>query len=50
MKVNETDLTKYEGLAQLNGVSLGTCIQAYIYQQELVISSVKVLDECCCEL
>ena len=50
MKVNETDLTKYEGLAQLNGVRFGTCIQAYIYQEELVISSVKVLDECCCEL
>ena len=50
MKVNEMDLTKYEGLAQLNGVGLGTCIQAYIYQEELVISSVKVLDECCCEL
>ena len=50
MKVNETDLTKYEGLAQLNGVGFGTCIQAYIYQQELIISSVKVLDECCCEL
>ena len=50
MKVNEIDLTKYEGLAQLDGVELGTCIQAYIYQEELVISSVKVLDECCCEI
>ncbi|MDP6628986.1 MAG: hypothetical protein QF418_05000 [Candidatus Marinimicrobia bacterium] len=49
MKVSENDLSKYEGLAQISGVTVGTCIQAYIYNEELSLQSVTVLDACCCE-
>ena len=50
IKVNQNDLIKYEGLATINGISVGTCIQGKIFQEEIILSSVKILDECCCEL
>ncbi len=49
IKVSENDLSKYEGLAQISGVTVDTCIQAYIYNEELSLQSVTVLDACCCE-
>ena len=50
MKVSASDLARYEGLASVNDVDVGTCIKAYIYEEELFINSIMVLDECCCEL
>jgi len=50
IKVSQNDLIKYEGLATLNGISVGTCIQGIIFQEEITLTSVKILDECCCEL
>ena len=50
MKVSASDLARYEGLASVNDVNVGTCIKAYIYEEELFINSIIVLDECCCEL
>lgn len=50
MKVTENDLSKYEGLAQMDGVTVGTCIKAYIYNEELPLKSVTILDACCCEI
>ena len=49
MKVTENDLSKFEGLAMVEGLTVGTCIQAYIHQEELSIQSVRILDACCCE-
>ncbi len=50
MKVTENDLSKYEGLAQIDGVTVGTCIKAFIYNEELPLNSVTILDACCCEI
>jgi hypothetical protein len=41
---------KYEGLAKIEGINVGTCIQANIFQEELILNSIKILDECCCEI
>ena len=49
MKVNEQDLSRYEGLAQIKGVTVGSCIQAYIFNEDLFLNTVIVLDACCCE-
>ena len=48
--VNQNDLIKYEGLAKIEGISVGTCIQANILQEDLIVSSVTILDACCCEI
>ena len=50
MKVSASDLARYEGLSSVNDVDVGTCIKAYIYEEELSINSIMVLDECRCEL
>ena len=50
IKVSQNDLIKYEGLAKINGISVGTCIQGNIFQEDLILSSVTILDECCCEI
>tara|TARA_B100001559_G_C16260619_1_gene511308 strand:- start:280 stop:537 length:258 start_codon:yes stop_codon:yes gene_type:complete len=50
MKVTASDLTKYEGLAQITGIDVGTCIQAYLRDESLFLNSVQILDQCCCEL
>tara|TARA_B100001175_G_scaffold146338_1_gene124128 strand:+ start:883 stop:1152 length:270 start_codon:yes stop_codon:yes gene_type:complete len=50
IKVSQNDLIKYEGLATINGISVGTCIQGIIFQEEITLTSIKILDECCCEL
>ena len=50
LKVSQNDLIKYEGLAIINGIDIGTCIQGKIFQEELNLSSVKILDDCCCEI
>jgi hypothetical protein len=50
IKVSQNDLIKYEGLAKINGISIGTCIQGNIFQEDLILSSIKILDECCCEI
>jgi hypothetical protein len=50
LKVSQNDLMKYEGLAKIDGINIGTCIQGNIYQQDLILSSVKILDDCCCEI
>ena len=50
LKVSQNDLIKYEGLAKINGIDIGTCIQGKIFQEELNLSSVKILDDCCCEI
>ena len=50
MKITPNDLTRYQGLANVSGVNIGTCIQAYIYEEELFINSIIILDECCCEI
>ena len=49
IKVSQNDLIKYEGLATINGISVGTCIQGNIFQEEIILNSIKILDECCCE-
>ena len=49
MKVTASDLVKYDGLAQLNGVNVGVCIRAYILEEELNLKTVTIADECCCE-
>ena len=50
MKITAGDLTKYEGLAQIKGIDVGTCIQAYLQEENLFLNSVQILDQCCCEL
>ena len=50
MKITARDLTKYEGLAQIKGIDVGTCIQAYLRDESLFLNSVQILDQCCCEL
>ena len=50
IKVSQNDLIKYEGLVKINGISVGTCIQGNIFQEDLILSSVTILDECCCEI
>ena len=50
IKVSQNDLIKYEGLAKIEGISVGTCIQANILQEDLIVSSVTILDACCCEI
>jgi len=50
IKVSENNLMQYEGLAQLKGIDMGTCIQASINQNVMTLGSVKILNECCCEL
>ena len=49
MEVTANDLTKYEGLVQLQGVDVGVCIRAHILEQELNINSVTIVDDCCCQ-
>ena len=49
MKVTASDLVKYDGLAQLNGVNVGVCIRAYVLEEELNLKTVTIADECCCE-
>ncbi len=49
MAVTANDLTKYEGLAQLQGIDVGVCIRAHILEQELNINSVTIVDDCCCQ-
>ena len=50
MKITAGDLTKYEGLAQIKGIDVGTCIQAYLQEENLFLNSDQILDQCCCEL
>jgi hypothetical protein len=50
IKVSQNDLMKYEGLVKIEGIGVGTCIQANIFQEELILNSIKILDECCCEI
>ena len=50
MKVTANDLTKYQGLAQFDNIDVGTCIQAYIREEQLFLESIRILDKCCCEL
>ena len=49
MDVTANDLTKYEGLAQLQGIDVGVCIRAHILEQELNVNSVTIIDDCCCQ-
>jgi len=49
-KVSQNDLMKFEGLAKIDGIDIGTCIQGNIYQDDLILSSVIILDDCCCEI
>ncbi|MBT3479084.1 MAG: hypothetical protein HOA15_02305 [Candidatus Marinimicrobia bacterium] len=49
MKVTASDIAKYEGLAQLNGIDVGVCIRAYILEEELNLNTVSIADDCCCE-
>ena len=47
---SQNDLMKFEGLAKIDGIDIGTCIQGNIYQDDLILSSVIILDDCCCEI
>ena len=49
MEVTASDLTRYEGLAQLKGVDVGVCLRAYILEEELNVNSVTIVDDCCCQ-
>ncbi len=47
--VTTDDLAQIDGLAQIEGVDAGVCIQAKLTGQEMDVNTVTVVDDCCCQ-
>ena len=49
MKETERDVANNEGLVRWDGIEVGACIRADIFEEEHNVNTVSIADDCCCE-